>query len=103
VLTLRHSPLFEEKLDSLLEIIIADKPQSALAFLIELEKKCESICESPMLCRASYYADDETIRDLIFKGYTIPYKIELEESSVILLSIFKGENPKSVRQLLSFK
>jgi len=102
VLTLRHSPLFEEKLDSLLEIIITDKPQSALVFLIELEKKCESICESPMIYRVSYYADDETIRDLIFKGYTIPYKIRLDDSSVILLSIFKGENPKSVRQFLSF-
>jgi plasmid stabilization system protein ParE len=101
VLTLRHSPLFEEKLDVLLDIIIADKPQSALSFLNELEKKGEVICENPMLYRVSHYADDETIRDLIFKGYTIPYKIDLDDESIILLSIFKGENPKTVRQILS--
>lgn len=101
MLTLRHSPLFEEKLDILLEIIIADKPQSALSFLNELEKKCEAICDNPMLYRASYYAEDETIRDLVFKGYTIPYKIDLDDKCIILLSIFKGENPKTVRQILS--
>lgn len=101
MLTLRHSPLFEEKLDALLDIIIADKPQSALNFLNKFEKKCKSICENPMLYRISYYADDETIRDLIFKGYTIPYKIDLDDESIILLSIFKGENPKMVRQILS--
>lgn len=100
MLTLRHSLLFEEKLDSLLDIIIADKPQSALKFLNELEKKCEAICENPMLYRASHYTEDETIRDLVFKGYTIPYKINLSDSCVILLSIFKGEDPKTVRQIL---
>lgn len=102
MLILRHSPLFEEKLDALLDIIIADKPQSALKFLNEFEKKCEVICENPMLYRASYYGEDETIRDLIFKGYTIPYKIDLDDKSVVLLSIFKGENPKTVRQILSY-
>lgn len=101
MLTLRHSPLFEEKLDSLLDIIVADKPQSALAFLSEFEKKCEAICHNPMLYRVSYYGEDETIRDFIFKGYTIPYKIDLDDKSIVLLSIFKGENPKTVRQILS--
>jgi toxin ParE1/3/4 len=101
VLNLQHSPLFEEKLDILLDIIITDKPKSALKFLNELEKKCEVICDNPMLYRASHYAEDDTIRDLVFKGYTIPYKIDFGDNRIILLSIFKGENPKTVRQILS--
>ncbi len=39
------------------------------------------------MCRVSLYADDECVRDLIFKGYTVVY--EVGDDEVVVLDIFK--------------
>jgi len=39
----------------------------------------------PYKCRQSIYHDDEKIRDLIYKGYTVVYAIEEEFVSVLAL------------------
>lgn len=46
-----------------------------------------SLPHFPYKCRKSLYADDENIRDFIFKGYTIPYIIE--DEAIVVLTIFK--------------
>jgi hypothetical protein len=38
---------------------------------------------------ASGSYDNENIRDLIFKGYTIPYMVDSENNKIIILDIFK--------------
>ncbi len=43
----------------------------------------------PFKFRQSYYYKDEKIKDLIFKGYTIPYLIDNEEKVIVILDIFK--------------
>lgn len=40
--------------------------------------------------RKSNYADNENIRDLIFKGYTIVY--EIKKNELLILDIFKWIN-----------
>jgi len=49
-------------------------------FLKELKKKIINLKHFPYKYRKSFYFDDENIRDLIFKGYTIIYKLTLRIS-----------------------
>jgi hypothetical protein len=43
----------------------------------------------PYKYRKSIYFDNENIRDLIYKGYTIPYLIDEDNKSIVLLGIIK--------------
>lgn len=43
----------------------------------------------PLKCRKSIYFDDENIRDLIFKGYVIPYKIDIDKKQITIIGINK--------------
>ncbi|TEY03205.1 type II toxin-antitoxin system RelE/ParE family toxin [Campylobacter sp. US33a] len=43
----------------------------------------------PYKFRKSFIFDDENIRDFIFKGYVIPYKIDKEKDLIIILDIYK--------------
>lgn len=80
---------FEESfIDSLalkLEYIAKDKPLAARKFKDELIASCRDIIHMPYKHRKSIYHDDENIRDLIFKGYTIIYMIEDELISIFAL------------------
>jgi len=46
-----------------------------------------AIPDMPYKYRKSFYHDSDNIRDMIFKGYTIPYMIN--EDTIALLDIFK--------------
>lgn len=44
---------------------------------------------NPYKFRQSLYSEDENVRDLIFKGYTVPYLIDKNKEAVVILKIFK--------------
>ncbi|PLY10258.1 MAG: hypothetical protein C0628_09920 [Sulfurimonas sp.] len=46
-----------------------------------------SLSQMPHRCRKSYYVEDEDTRDLIYKKYTIVFKII--EQNVHILTLFK--------------
>ena len=50
----------------------------------------ENIVSFPYKYRKSYYFEDESYRDLIYKGYTIIYKID--EQTIKILDIFKWQD-----------
>jgi toxin ParE1/3/4 len=56
-------------------------------FYKSIENKIKSLKFMPYKFRKSYFYDDEKIRDLIFKGYVIPYLIDNDK--IIILDIFK--------------
>jgi len=43
----------------------------------------------PYKCRKSIYFDDNSIRDLIYKGYTIVYQVNKDKSIITVLGIKK--------------
>lgn len=43
----------------------------------------------PYRFRQSHYYNEYDIRDLIFKGYTIPFLVDTDGQKIILLDIFK--------------
>ena len=58
-------------------------------FYDELLKKLNEIPNNPYMHRKRLAFEDENIRELIFKGYTIPYKIdETMNKTVISHPIF---------------
>lgn len=85
----------KDYLDSLKEIlhyIAKDKKSAALTFRNNLDKKMTDLKEFPFMYRVSIYFDDEYIRDMTHKGYTIPYEVDLEKKTISIIGITKYRN-----------
>ncbi len=73
---------FAQRFQIQFEFIASDRPVAARKFRNELKQAINKIKDNPRSCRKSIYFEDETIRDLIFKGYTIVFKINTENIEV---------------------
>ncbi len=76
-------------LKSILSFIAKDSTNRALSFKNQLDNKINDLVNFPYKFRQSLYYDDKDIRDLIFKGYTVPYLIDNKNQKIIILDIFK--------------
>ena len=83
-----RDPLFDQYLADILDFIATDSLENALTFLDELEEKINQI-HYPYMYRKSYFYSDEKVRDLIFKGYVVPYLVDKERNQLVILDIFK--------------
>jgi len=79
-------------LDVILDYIARDSFHKASVFLSKLDNMINNIVNFPYKYRKSFCYDDEDIRDLVFKGYTIPYLIDTKNDQIIILDIFKWIN-----------
>ena len=91
------TPNFRKKFENIYEYIAKDKATVAKKFKKELFKKIDNLPYFPYKFRKSFYFDDENIRDLIFKGYTIIYEIKEQEDVILVLDIF-GKNKPEIAQ-----
>ena len=88
------SEQFKEGIKSILDFY-ADKSKSektANDFLEGLFEKIESLSTFAYRFRKNQYFRKDNIRDLIFKGYVIPFIIE--NDTIKILSIYKHNLPK---------
>ncbi|PID47113.1 MAG: plasmid stabilization protein [Proteobacteria bacterium] len=83
---------FHESLDAIEDFIGQDSPNRALNFTHNLWRKIETIPFMPYRFRKKQNFNDENIRDLIYKGHTIPF--EIREDIIIILDIY-NHNIKS--------
>ena len=90
-MTIVESDLFKDELRDIVFRIHQDKPSASVRFVKRLRDRIRSLTDFPLQCRRSHYFDDDTIRDLIFKGYTIIYKID--SNTITLISIFNQNLP----------
>ena len=81
---------FSEPLLIILATIAKDKKSASKKFNKDLKEKIELLLESPFMHRPSIYFEDIKYRDLIFKGYTIIYKVE--DNEIRILDIFKWQD-----------
>ena len=79
-------------LEIILDYIAKDSINRAFDFLSKLDNKINNLVNMPYRCRASVYYEDDDIRDLIFKGYTISYLIDTNNEKIVILDIFKWIN-----------
>ena len=87
-MVIKYKPKFERELKIIFDFIAKDSLNRAREFRNELIAKIERTAQTPFICRKSINFNDESIRDLIFKGYVIPYLID--DEVIYMLGIYKA-------------
>ena len=87
-MVIKYKPKFERELKMIFDFIAEDSLSRAREFRNELIAKIERTAQTPFICRKSINFNDESIRDLIFKGYVIPYLID--DEVIYVLGIYKA-------------
>ncbi len=83
----RHEQ-YISNLFAILQYISKDKISASRNFKNKLDKKINNLTHFPYKNRPSIYFDNENIRDMIFKGYTITYEINIQDNTIEILDIF---------------
>ncbi|QCD51963.1 type II toxin-antitoxin system RelE/ParE family toxin [Campylobacter sp. RM16192] len=81
---------FFDELNTISDFIKLDSEARAVNFVDELMDRCFGLKELPNAHRPSQKVKRDNARDLIFKGYVIPYLISNDE--ILILGIYKGNN-----------
>lgn len=87
-MVIEYKPKFERELKIIFDFIAKDSLSRAREFRDELIAKIERTAQTPFICRKSINFNDESIRDLIFKSYVIPYLID--DEVIYVLGIYKA-------------
>ncbi len=78
------------KFKRIIYFISKDKRGAAIKFEREVNKRITDLVNFPCRYRKSYYFDDERYRDMIYKGYTIVYRVD--NDTITILDIFKWQD-----------
>ncbi len=92
-MTIIHKPTFSRQLKQILEYIAQDKPSASMKFKNELKESIELILDNPTMYAESRYFNDKNIRDMVYKGYTIVYRIRPTKNEIEILRIFNKNKP----------
>ena len=87
-MVIKYKPKFERELKMIFDFIAKDSLNRAREFRNELIAKIERTAQTPFICRKSINFDNESIRDLIFKSYVIPYLVD--DEVIYVLGIYKA-------------
>lgn len=81
---------FINMLENQLNYISLASPGRARKFKSDLFQRIKKIPANPYLFRKSIYFKDETIRDLVFKGYTIVFRVT--DNTIEVFGFVKFQN-----------
>ncbi len=84
---------YQKELLVILKHIAKDKITASRKFKQDLNIQINQIPNFPYKYRPSFYFDDENVRDMTFKTYTINYEINLNKNTIFILSIFNQNKP----------
>ena len=73
---------FLTRLENHLEFINLDSPKRARKFKNDILARIKATPKNPYQYRKSIYFDDNSIRDIIYKGYTIVFRISSEQIEI---------------------
>jgi plasmid stabilization system protein ParE len=88
-----HKPTFLKQLKQIIEYIALDKPSASIKFKNELKKSINLIPNNPAMYVQSQYFNNKNIRDMIYKKYTIIYRIRPIKKEIQILRIFNKNKP----------
>ena len=91
-MNLRILKSFRGKLNEQVEYIAKDKPGAARKFKSDVLNRIKNIPSMPFACRRSIFFDREDIRDLVFKGYIIVYKVDETEDMITVFGFSKYQD-----------
>ena len=83
---------FQISLDYIVEFIARDSATRARDFANALKTQIEKIPSMPYSYRKNRIANDDKIRDLIFKGYVVIF--EINAKNIEVLEIYKHNLPR---------
>lgn len=86
---IEYNHTFRKNFGIIWDFISQDSLNRADSFKTQLKEKISKLPNYPYKFRQSHYYDDENVRDMIFKGYTIPYLIDTDKNLIVILDIFK--------------
>jgi len=90
---INRSPRYKNNLFQILDYIAQDKLSASENFLNELDKLINNLPNFPFKFRKSKYFDNENIRDMIFKGYTVIYRVNEIKRTIDIIRIFHKNKP----------
>lgn len=93
---INRSLRYTNDLFNILDYIAQDKISAAKTFLYELDKRINDLSNFPFKYRKSIYFNNDNIRDLIYQGYTVVYRVDRENETIDILSIFNRNLPPKV-------
>jgi plasmid stabilization system protein ParE len=77
-----YKETFVQRLEKQLQFIAIDNPTAAKRFKKNLTEKIKKIPDNPKIYRKSIYFEDESIRDVIYKGYTVVFRISKNQIEI---------------------
>ncbi len=83
-----RTKLYKTQLMQILKYIAKDNTKASKNFENKLNLQIENLIHFPYKCRQSYYDKDKNVRDMIYKGYTIIYEIDISNDTIIIINIF---------------
>ena len=93
---INRSLRYTSDLFDILDYIAQDKVSAAETFLYELDKRINDLSNFPFKYRKSIYFNDDNIRDLIYQGYTVVYRVDIKNKTIDIFSIFNRNLPPKV-------
>ncbi|WP_169785160.1 type II toxin-antitoxin system RelE/ParE family toxin [Campylobacter curvus] len=87
-MVVKQSRRFKTELKRITDYISKDSIARAKEFQRGLKDRLESLKEMPLACRKSVLADNENIRELIYKGYVVVYFVS--DDVIMIQGIYKG-------------
>jgi plasmid stabilization system protein ParE len=82
---------FFDLLGEIVRFIAKDKPLAARKFKKDLIAAIRKDLKFPYNYKKSFYFNDDSFRDYVFKGYTISYQIIENEQIVLVIGIIKNK------------
>ncbi|MER3328369.1 MAG: type II toxin-antitoxin system RelE/ParE family toxin [Candidatus Kapaibacterium sp.] len=86
---IRFKSTFTNSLSKQVKYISIDSSSRAQKFNKEIIETIKLIEDNPFMGRKSIYFDDDNIRDLIFKGYSIIYRININKNTIDVFGFVK--------------
>jgi plasmid stabilization system protein ParE len=78
---------FDSEWEEILDFVAKDSVENALNFYDQIMDKLKALSENPFMYRQRA-GMNSNIREMIYKGYTIPYFIDNDDNTIYVLGIF---------------
>jgi len=78
-----------DELKKILSFIALDSVNRAKVFKKQLDHRVDNLPHFPYKYRQSFHHKNENVRDLIYKGYTVVYRINQKSECIEVIDIFK--------------
>jgi plasmid stabilization system protein ParE len=91
---IKITTIFRDRLSEQVEFIAKDKPTAARNFKTDILNRIKEIPKSPYSYRRSIFFNRADVRDLIFKGYIVVFKVDESNQTIEIFGFCKWqENP----------